>query len=85
MRSNQRNFAFRRKSAGARCYGKVSAPVAVTAPVTEPAGPVPGTDEAWVKQILDYSPDAAHDDAPDSAACACRILQRREERRQGLI
>ena len=46
---------------------------------------VPGTDEAWVKQILDYSPDAAYDDAPDSAACACRILQRREERRQGLM
>ena len=35
-----------------------------------------GTDPAYLRQILDYSADAAHDDAPDSAACACRILMK---------
>ena len=40
-----------------------------------------GTDDAWLRQILDYSEDAEHDDAPDSAATACRILQARERRR----
>lgn len=37
-----------------------------------------GTDEAYINQILDYTPFAAHDDAPDSAACICRILDKRE-------
>lgn len=32
------------------------------------------TDPAYIRQILDYSPSASHDDAPDSAACICRIL-----------
>lgn len=32
------------------------------------------TDPAYIRQILSYSPTAAHDDAPDSAACICRIL-----------
>lgn len=36
-----------------------------------------GTDPAYIAQILDYSEDAEHDDAPDSAACACRVLDRR--------
>lgn len=36
-----------------------------------------GTDPGYVAQILDYTEDAEHDDAPDSAACACRILDRR--------
>lgn len=35
-----------------------------------------GTDTAYIQQIMDYSEDAAHDDAPDSAACVCRILDR---------
>lgn len=39
---------------------------------------VPGTDAAYIDQILDYTEQAAHDDAPDSAACVCRILDRRE-------
>ena len=32
------------------------------------------TDPAYTDQILAYSDAAAHDDAPDSAACICRIL-----------
>ena len=41
---------------------------------------VEGTDPEYVSQILDYSEDAAHDDAPDGAACVCRMLDRREGR-----
>ena len=37
---------------------------------------VQGTDRAYIDQILDYSPEAAHDDAPDSAACLIRALDR---------
>ena len=36
-----------------------------------------GTDMAYINQILSYTEDAEHDDAPDSAACVCRILDRR--------
>lgn len=39
---------------------------------------VSGTDRAYIDQILDYTEQADHDDAPDSAACVCRILDRRE-------
>lgn len=39
---------------------------------------VSGTDPEYVAQIMDYTDQAAHDDAPDSAACVCRILDRRE-------
>ncbi len=39
---------------------------------------VQGTDPEYIAQIMDYTEDAAHDDAPDSAACVCRILDRRE-------
>lgn len=39
---------------------------------------VQGTDPAYIAQIQDYTEDAAHDDAADSAACCCRILDRRE-------
>ncbi len=35
-----------------------------------------GTDPDYISQILDYTEDAAHDDAPDSAACLCRMLDR---------
>ncbi len=35
---------------------------------------VEGTDEEYIDQILDYNEFAEHDDAPDSAACAIRIL-----------
>jgi hypothetical protein len=39
---------------------------------------LPGTDPAYIAQIMDYTEDAEHDDAPDSAACICRIYDRRE-------
>ncbi len=35
-----------------------------------------GTDTEYLNQILNYTEDAEHDDAPDSAACVCRILDR---------
>ena len=35
-----------------------------------------GTDPAYIDQILDYTENAEHDDAPDSAACVCRILEK---------
>ena len=33
-----------------------------------------GTDRAYIDQIMDYTGDAEHDDAADSAACVCRYL-----------
>lgn len=35
---------------------------------------VNGTDEEFISQVCDYTEDAEHDDAPDSAACCARIL-----------
>lgn len=35
-----------------------------------------GTDPAYLAQILDYTEDAEHDDAPDSAASLCRVLDK---------
>ncbi len=35
-----------------------------------------GTDEAYIRQIQEYGPSAAHDDAPDSAASLLRVLDR---------
>lgn len=37
-----------------------------------------GTDPEYLSQIMDYTEDAEHDDAPDSAACICRILDKRK-------
>ncbi len=34
-----------------------------------------GTDPEYIDQILDFTENAEHDDAPDSAACVCRILE----------
>lgn len=34
------------------------------------------TDPEYINEILDYTEDAEHDDAPDSAASVCRILNR---------
>ena len=42
---------------------------------------VRGTDRAYIDQILDYTESAAHDDAPDSAACLLRALERMEQMR----
>ena len=38
---------------------------------------VEGTDAAYIEQIMDYTEEAEHDDAPDSAACVCRLLDAR--------
>ena len=35
-----------------------------------------GTDPAYLDQLMDYADLAAHDDAPDSAACTLRLLER---------
>lgn len=40
-----------------------------------------GTDRAYIAQIMDYTEDAEHDDAPDSAADICRLL---DKERHGL-
>lgn len=37
-----------------------------------------GTDPEYLRQIQGYTEDAEHDDAPDSAACVCRILDAAE-------
>lgn len=38
---------------------------------------VEGTDPEYINMILDYTEDAEHDDAPDSAACLARLLYRK--------
>ena len=37
-----------------------------------------GTDQEYLNQILSYTEDAEHDDAPDSASCVVRILDRQD-------
>lgn len=37
-----------------------------------------GTDKAYIEQIMAYSEQAEHDDAPDSAACICRYFNPRD-------
>ena len=37
---------------------------------------IEGTDPEYIDQILDYTEHAEHDDAPDSAACVCRMLDK---------
>ncbi len=37
-----------------------------------------GTDRDYLAQIMDYTQQAEHDDAPDSAACVCRVLDKRD-------
>ena len=37
-----------------------------------------GTDKAYIEQIMAYSENAEHDDAPDSAACVCRYFDPRD-------
>lgn len=36
-----------------------------------------GTDKRYIEQIMAYNEGAEHDDAPDSAACICRVLDSR--------
>lgn len=38
---------------------------------------VEGTDPEYIEQICDYTEDAEHDDAPDSAACLARLLYKK--------
>ena len=38
---------------------------------------IEGTDPEYLNQIMDYTEDAEHDDAPDSAACVCRLFDRK--------
>lgn len=38
---------------------------------------VDGTDAEYIEQICDYWEDAAHDDAPDNAACLARIFSQK--------
>lgn len=38
---------------------------------------VKGTDPKYIEQIMDYSDAAEHDDAPDGAACCCRVMDGR--------
>lgn len=40
---------------------------------------VEGTDPEYIDQICDYWEDAAHDDAPDSAACLARIFYKKSK------
>jgi hypothetical protein len=42
-----------------------------------------GTDPEYINQIMDYTQDAQHDDAPDSASCIARLLDK--PKRQGLL
>lgn len=42
---------------------------------------VEGTDPEYIEQICDYTEDAAHDDAPDSAACLARLMYPKIEKR----
>lgn len=44
---------------------------------------VEGTDKAYIEQIEDYTEDAAHDDAPDSAACLARLFYPKITRHEG--
>lgn len=39
---------------------------------------IEGTDKNYLAQILDYTEDAEHDDAPDSASVVCRYFDRRK-------
>ena len=41
---------------------------------------VEGTDEEYIKQVTDYYENAAHDDAPDSAACIARKLYKKADK-----
>ena len=36
-----------------------------------------GTDQEYINQIMDYTEQAEHDDAPDSAAVCCRVWDTR--------
>ena len=43
---------------------------------------VEGTDPEYIEMITDYNENAAHDDAPDSAACLARLLYRKTSKQK---
>ena len=43
---------------------------------------VEGTDKEYLDMILDYSEDAEHDDAPDSAACLARLMYKPQKQNE---
>ena len=72
----------RRKGAAARPYHEqMNKAVKINAYLRKWHGRIAfarGTDKAYLDQLLDYTPQAAHDDAPDSAACLLRAMERFE-------
>lgn len=42
---------------------------------------VKGTDPEYIAQIMDYTEDSEHDDAPDSCACLARLLYKKGKRK----
>ncbi len=70
----------RRRGATVRCYSEHTAKQVKIATWLRKWWPrttlVEGTDRAYVDQVLEYTEDAGHDDAPDSAACLLRLLDR---------
>lgn len=44
---------------------------------------VDGTDKEYIEQITDYTENAEHDDAPDSAACLARLMYRKTKKKTG--
>ena len=44
---------------------------------------VAGTDDEYIEQITDYSEDAEHDDAPDSASVLARMMYPKIAKREG--
>ena len=68
----------RRRGAAVRCYHESMNKYAKIATHLRKWWPrivwLEGTDPEYIDQIAGYGPEAAHDDAPDSAAMVCRIL-----------
>lgn len=46
---------------------------------------VQGTDKAYIQQILDYTEEAEHDDAPDSLACLIRLQFNKKDEKYSSI
>lgn len=46
---------------------------------------VQGTDQAYIQQILDYTEEAEHDDAPDSLACLIRLQFNKKDEKYSSI
>jgi len=44
---------------------------------------VEGTDKEYIEQITDYTENAEHDDAPDSASCLARLMYRKTKKKTG--